>query len=545
MKKYVAFIACLFGVFLGTKCNENFLERTPPGVGSVESFFNTESELVAGINGVYQTFQGDWWGGAFIHLQPHLDGASDNGKICCDWEYEVKAIAQGTMNPNTGGFVNWKWSYGYQAITRINQLLDVIYSGKITDMNQEASDKWEAELRFLRAFVYSQLIFYYGDVPLILAPVTPEEAKELTRTPKNQIFDQIIEDLNFAIENLDTTPNKGQFGRPTTQLASTIKGKVYLYENMWAEAETAFEPVLALEGSEVMLDSDYEGLFRNLEKEQSKEILFSIQYMGEAEGALGKGEGNFVQTHYAPIVPEVGGLGGGWQSLLHTTTIRDKYYMKDGLPIDRSPLYNPDSVFERRDPRLEMTFMIPGYRKVGENDSVPYSTFRGIPLRHDHLEHQGERLTQIPGAAGMGTKKWVNEVDDTGFSNNFSTDLILVRYADVLLMYAEAKNEAEGPVEAVYTAVNKVRARAGMPDFPEGLTKDQMREEIRHERDVEFAMEGIRYNDLIRWRIAETVLPSFPSNLENRVFDPSKHYLWPIPQSVIDTNPKITQNPGY
>jgi hypothetical protein len=225
--------------------------------------------------------------------------------------------------------------------------------------------------------------------------------------------------------------------------------------------------------------------------------------------------------------------------------MRDKFYMIDGLPIDVSPLYNPDSVYERRDPRLGMTFMIPGYRKVGENDSIPYSTFRGIPIRHDHLEHQGERLTQIQGAAGMGTKKWVNEADDTGFSNNFSTDLILVRYADVLLMYAEAKNEAEGPVEAVYSAVNKIRARAGMPDFPQGLSKDQMREEIRHERDVEFAMEGMRYNDLIRWRIAETVLPSFPSNLENRVFDPSKHYLWPIPQSVIDTNPKISQNPGY
>ncbi len=545
MKKIITYTLCLIGVLIGTKCNDDFLERTPPGVGSVEGFFNSEGELVAGINGVYQTFQGDWWGGAFIHLQPHMDGATENGKVCCSWEYEVKAIAQGTMNPNTGGFVSWKWNFGYQAITRINMLLDVIESGRIIEMSQEASDKWEAELRFLRAFVYSQLIFYYGDVPLILKPITPEEAKELVRTPKSQIFDQVISDLDFAITHLETTPNNGQFGRPTKQLAYTIKGKAYLYENKWAEAASALEPVMALEGNEVLLDPDYEGLFRKLEKEQSKEILFSIQYMGEAQGALGQGEGNFVQTHYAPIVPEVGGLGGGWQSLLHVNTMRDKYYMIDGLPISQSPLYDQDSVFEKRDPRLLMTFMVPGYRKVGANDSVPYSTFRGVPLRHDHLEHQGERLTQIPGAARMGTKKWVNEVDDTGFSDNFSSDLILVRYADVLLMYAEAKNEVDGPVEAVYTAVNKVRKRAGMPNFPVGLTKDQMRQEIRHERDVEFAMEGMRYNDLIRWRIAEDVLPSFPSNLENRVFDPTKHYLWPIPQSVIDTNPKIIQNPGY
>jgi hypothetical protein len=97
----------------------------------------------------------------------------------------------------------------------------------------------------------------------------------------------------------------------------------------------------------------------------------------------------------------------------------------------------------------------------------------------------------------------------------------------------------------VYAAVNKVRARVGMPDFPTGLSQEQMRQEIRHERDVEFAMEGLRYNDLLRWRIAEKVLPSMPASLENRTFDPAKNYLWPIPQTVIDANPNITQNPGY
>ncbi len=120
----------------------------------------------------------------------------------------------------------------------------------------------------------------------------------------------------------------------------------------------------------------------------------------------------------------------------------------------------------------------------------------------------------------------------------------MLRYADVLLMYAEAQNEAIGPDASVYAAVNKIRARAKMPDFTPGLSQSQMRDEIRHERDVEFAMEGIRYNDLIRWRIAETVIPSIPT-LESRVFDPAKNYLWPIPQSVIDATPGITQNPGY
>jgi hypothetical protein len=541
MKKITVVSVCLFFILLSIKCKRDFLERNPPGVASVEDFFTSEDELVAGINGVYQTFQGDWWGGAFIHLQPHLEGATENGKICCSWEYEVTAIATGTMNPNTGGFVNWKWNYGYQAITRVNQLLAVIAENKIPDLTPQRANKWEGELRFLRAFVYSQLIFYYGDVPLITKPITPAEAKEISRTPRAEVFEAIIEDLDFAITNLDNTPNNGQFGRPTTQLASALKGKVYLYDSKWSEAANAFEDVMALEGSSVLLDPDYESLFRG-KNEQSKEILFSIQYVGQSQVGAGSGEGNFIQTHYAPVVPDA--LGAGWQSLLHTYKMRDAYYMIDGLPITSSPLYKVDSPYERRDPRLGMTFLLPGYRKLANGDSIPYSTFRGFPVLEQYIETQGVQVSQIPGSAGFGTKKWVGESDNTSFSADFSIDLIQLRYADVLLMYAEAQNEAVGPDATVYEAVNKVRARAGMPDFPVGLSQSQMRDEIRHERNVEFAMEGLRYNDLLRWRIAETIIPSIPS-LEQRTFDPQKHYLWPIPQSVIDASPKITQNPGY
>lgn len=541
MKKYILNVFCVGMVLFLSQCNDEFLDRTPPGTGTVETFYNNEDELVFGINGVYQIFQGDWWGGAFIHLQPHMEAATENARVCCAWEYEVQAIANGTMNPTTGGFVNWKWTYGYKAITRVNQLLQVLEEG-VPNLSEENAKKWEAELKFLRAFVYSQLIFYYGDVPLILKPITPEEASELSRTPKSEVLNQIILDLDFAIANLETTPNRGDFGRPTTQAASALKGKVYLYEGLWAQAESALREVIALEGGTVRLDPDYESLFRGT-NEQSPEIIFSVQYVGQGQVGAGSGEGNFIQTHYAPAAqPE--GLGAGWQSLLHTYKMRDAYYTIDGLPIDQSPLYNPDSVFERRDPRLGMTFLIPGYRKVGPNDSIPYSTFRGHPVEPDWIENQGNAVSTIPGAAGMGTKKWVTEFDDTSFSSDFSQDLILIRYADVLLMYAEARNEATGPDALVYEAVNKVRARVGMPDFPPGLSQDQMREEIRHERNVEFAMEGLRYNDLIRWRIAETVIPSIP-NIESRTFDPNKNYLWPIPQSVIDTSPNISQNPGY
>ena len=134
-------------------------------------------------------------------------------------------------------------------------------------------------------------------------------------------------------------------------------------------------------------------------------------------------------------------------------------------------------------------------------------------------------------------------MDQSDIVTSSSVDFVLLRYADVLLMYAEAQNEASGPDASVYDAVNKVRARAGVADFTPGMTQAEMRDEIRHERRIEFVMEGTRYFDLLRWRTAEMVIPS--NTLANYVFDPSKNYLWPIPQTAIDVNPGITQNPGY
>jgi hypothetical protein len=542
MKKYLKYrlvFVCAALAILFFQCNPDFLNRTPPGSGTVEGFFNTEDELVNGINGVYEVFQGDMWGGAFIHVQPHLEGATENGRVCCAWEHGVMAIGTGTMTPSSGGFVNWKWTHGYRAITRINQLLAIMEKG-IPDLSGEDAMKWEAELKFLRAFVYQQLIFYYGDVPLITTPLTPDEAAVLERTPKSEVLNLILADCDFAIANLGTSPSRDEFGRPTTLAASALKGKALLYEEQWASAADAFDDVIAYEGTEVSLDPDYESLFRG-ENEQSPEIIFSLQFAGEGQGALGSGEGNYIMHHYAPgNVPD--GLGQGWQSLLHSYKMRDAYYCTDGLPIDQSPLYDTAWKFENRDPRLAMTFLIPGNRP----DGTPYSYYRGFPVEDDMIVMSGIPTSQWVGAAGMGTRKWVTEIDTrtNDVSGVYSQDFILIRYADVLLMYAEAQNEAVGPDASVYEAVNKLRARVGMPNFPDGLSQAEMREEIRHERNVELAVEGIHYNDLIRWRIAETVIPSIPE-IEARFFDPAKHYLWPIPQTAIDANPSITQNPGY
>jgi len=503
---------------------EDVLETEPTGFASPDVFYQTEEDLIIAINGIYDTFQGNQWGGAFVHIQPHLDGATENAVVAESFEYGFPLVARGTMSPaNAGVITEWKWNYGYEAISRINTILQILDEGNV-EISAENEGKLRGEARTLRAFVYSELIALYGDVPLILAPITPEEAEDVTRTDKATVLEAIVEDLDFAAENLETTPNRGEEGRPTLQTALAFKGKALLYNERYEEAAATFQQIIDLEGDAVILDPDYLSLFDG-SNEASDEILFSIQY---AEGSTG--EGTFIAIHYAPNIP--GNSADGFQSVWYTQKLLDAYYMTDGLPFDESPLYDPANPFENRDPRLKMTFYLPG------------DQYRGLVLDSINIGRTGFTESTPEGFVPFSLRKWISDQDARFSASNSSADLVLLRYADVLLMYAEAKNEVSGPDASVYSAINKVRARAGMPDVPTGLSQEQMRAAIRHERIVEFIGEGTRYYDLLRWRTAEEVIPSIPE-LESRIFDPTANYRWPIPQNAIDQSPGIEQNPGY
>ncbi|WP_114748504.1 RagB/SusD family nutrient uptake outer membrane protein [Pleomorphovibrio marinus] len=511
-----------FLLSLPIACSDDILHKEPIGFAAAEGFFQTENDIMVGINGIYPIFQGDIWGGSFVQLQPHFDSATDNAVLCCDWEHGFTAIARGTMSPTSGGIVGWKYNFGYQGLARIHNIMEAIESGTIEDLTPERAALWMGELRFLRGFIYSEMAAVYGGVPLVTSMISNQEAEALTRSTKEEVINLVLQDLDFAADNLEYTPTNGQNGRPTKQAALALKGKVLLYNDRWAEAAATLKELIDEEGAHFYLDNDYEGLFRGT-NEESPEIFFSIQHMTDAGG-----EGSFLQTHYAPsnVV-----IGGGWGSFTYTRNLLDAYYMTDGLPISDSPLYDPENEIENRDPRLRWTFFFPG------------DEYRGVILENPtNFLVNGSAVTSPDGVV-MRSRKWVSETGNTGESNS-PVNLVLMRYSDVLLMYAEAQNEVSGPVATVYEAVNKIRARAGMPDFRQGMSQEEMRQEIRHERRIEFAMEGTRYFDLLRWRTAEEVIPSLPT-LENRQFDPSRNYLWPIPQSAMDGFSNIEQNPGY
>ncbi|HLZ89603.1 MAG TPA: RagB/SusD family nutrient uptake outer membrane protein, partial [Puia sp.] len=207
------------------------------------------------------------------------------------------------------------------------------------------------------------------------------------------------------------------------------------------------------------------------------------------------------------------------------------YECTDGLPITASPLYKAATPYNNRDPRLLATILTPGVLYKGGIPFVP---------------------AQIGASAGFLNKKGVDSTRATVIGTQSDQDWVYLRYADVLLMYAEAENEVSGPAPSVYSAVNAVRARpsVNMPALPVGLSQDSMRTRIRHERRIELALEGQRYFDLKRWRLDRVIIPTIkdPSGAY-RTF-PLRDTLWPVPQSEIDlsktyNNPAFTQTPGY
>jgi hypothetical protein len=518
--KYISLLTA-FILVMTTSCQKDFLEKNPISEGSVDGFFETKEDVLRAVNGIYDVFQGSIWGGAFYWYQHNFDMIAENAVGCCPWEQQFSTIAKGEHNPTTGGIINTKWDFGYEGIFRGNSVL-----ANIDDVEMEESDRTalKAEVRFLRALIYSEMTTLFGDLPLILGIVTREEGLSVSRNPKSEVLKAIYEDLDFAEANLSMTPFNGDIGRPTKQSAIAVKTRMKLYNKDYQGSAAEAKKLMDMSAANpdlIGLVENYADVF-SPDNENNKEVLFDIQY---TEGT--QGEGNFAQVALAPG-PE-GSPGAGWGSLTPTDQLANSFYMLDGLPITESPMYNAAEPFANRDPRMYANLLVPGI-----------SMWRG--------KVYDESLSGF--SPYFAVRKWVDEdatIGEAGCSCN-ETNFILYRYGDILLMFAEAINETTGPTAEVYNAINQIRLRAGMPEVPAGLSQDQMRETIMHERHVEFPWEGTRYFDLIRWGTAKDIIPTvtlFGESRDTRVFESPKHNLFPIPQKEIDLNPNLTQNPGY
>lgn len=501
---------------LVTSCTKRYLDSVPADQLSDANFWKSQDDALAGVTAIYDQMQHSYQIYGYI---PETDGITPNGWIWSGYLNGYSAIAEGNLLPTTTTPVKDKWTQLYNGIFKANLALE-----KIPDITMDSvlKKRLRAESRFLRVLFYYNLADFYGGVPLVQH--TLALGAELPgRNTKEEILSFVVSESDLAASDLPTTYTKTNVGRATKGAALTLKAKAYLLGKQFQQAADAAKQVMDL--GVYSLYNDYEKMFTSTDAENNSEVIFDVQYAGP-----GLGEGSPLDGLMAPL----SSYSHGWDQIYVTQDLVDAYDMKSGLPItDPASGYDPANPYANRDPRLDYTVIRPG------------GTWKGLPYASVKVGS--------PASAYLGylPRKHVLTVDGNNWGDS-PLNFIVFRYADVLLMYAEAKNEVSGPDNTVYNAINQVRARPGvnMPPVPSGKTQAEMRDIIRHERRVELAFEGIYYSDIRRWGIAKQLMDGkVIKNINGQQLDvwhfTDALYLWPIPQDEIDLNPKLKQNPGY
>jgi hypothetical protein len=519
-------------------CKKDLLDKQPLSSISDATFWRTANDATLALNGVYDTGAGftgyNFWAATSM---VNLDLMAGNGS---EKELIPDQFTDGTLN-SAYGFVGSYYSQAYRQITRCNNFLD-----NIDKVSMDAKQKaiMVNEVRTIRAYDYFNLGLYFGDVPLIEHVLTVEQANSVTRAPKAAVWAFCETELKAAAAVLPPSVPDAQQGHMTAASALAILGRLQLAQQKWADAATSYKTIIDF--GYYVIDPRYRELFLNA-GELSHEVIMSQQYIRDTY--------NHALLQY--LTPET---WGGWHQYSPFNELVKAYECTDGLPITQSPLYNPNTPYANRDPRLDFTVMI-----------SDRTTFRGRTYSATPGTTLPDRLNQYPGVwSGYAIYKFLEDDPAVATTSNDGNNMPLIRYAEVLLGYLEARLEAGAPVDQALldATINKVRGRTAVK-MPAVTTTNQaaLRTILRRERRVEFAFEGIRYFDCLRWGIIAsenqrqftgmklTNTPStytaYPVDAEGyylykrRNFIAGKNELWPIPQSERDLNKNLTQNPGY
>lgn len=549
MKKINLSIAILAASILMVCCNK--LDILPESDLPDDQYWNSEGDLATACNRLYETLQANW-----------LDSRADDNV-----NQTTNLTSNGAWTvPNTSD----EWNFRYRDIRTANNILEKGGKAKVTEI---VRNRYFAEARFFRAYSYFLLVQKYGDVPLVLHTLD-KDAPELTmpRTPRAEVMKAIYEDLDFAAAWLPTRAAlaPAQWGRVMKSTAWGLKARIGLYEGTrekfqnesgWqAHLQNAIDAATLVMGQGHTLYPAYDSLFVKFgEGQANREALFIKAY--------GVSSTNVILGHNYSRDME-NGRNAVTRNFIHQYLYTDGLpaYNTDNTPVATpSPLFVPETnepsyntIFENRDPRLTFTLF-----KSGD------SAYKGALVPNVNL---GSRT-------GFYTRKGFNK-EDWAVNNTGTTDRMLMRYAEILLILAEAKYELNGSISDadLNLTVNALRTRAKMPAKLTNafVTANNlsMREEIRRERTVELALEGFRYDDLIRWKTAETVLPqellgakfntvewqlSGPGAIKlnsnnivvaepanTRRFQANRDYLYPVPVNEITTSGNaVTQNPNW
>ncbi|WP_460764897.1 RagB/SusD family nutrient uptake outer membrane protein [Niabella terrae] len=547
------------------------LDLNPLSEGSSENWNNNETQLNLSLNDLYRSY-------LFTNETGlGLERMTDN------WNQRqaMNAFPAGTITGEWSVAEN-TWLNSYKGISRANTILKDIQRLRANSVVPEKTlERFEGEARFMRAVLYADLIFLYGDVPFYKENLTIDAAFDVGRTDKNQILQEIYNDYDAAIVSLPESYASAELKRATKGAAMAFKARTALNMGDWQVAKDAAQDCMGLDVYELF--PDYGEYFLSKTR-NAGETIFAIP-RSTALGEFWSAKNFYPRT------------AGGSSVAQPSWELFCAYPCTDGLPIDESGLYDPQEPFKNRDPRCTATIVEFGSEFLGYTyDPNPYATTVLSTATGTMVKNKDSRaVDQYASYNGLVLKKGVdNEWTD---DEKADFDIILMRYADVLLMYAEAKIELNELDQSMLDAINQVRARAYKVDYKEigaypALTmasQNELRNLLRNERRIELAWENRRFYDIIRWKIAEKVitkpvygmldvndlkakvvdpglwffpgipeideewLPDFTKmyqsglikQLVTRGFDKSKHYLWPIPTKEILVNNNLKPNPGY
>jgi hypothetical protein len=525
MKKQFIFIIALITGISFTSCKK-YLDEQPQDEVSQDDYWRTQDDAINAVNNCYR-----WLGD--VDNRMFLSCATDDSYSWSNWPSDVQYAGNGSATSGTGMFANF-WSNLYRMIASCNDVLDNI--DRVTTLDNDLRNRLKGEARFIRAYAYQQLIGLYGDVAL-RTHTPPIEEFHISRTPRAEVAAFIVRELDTISNFLPVSYDAANYGRATKGAALALKARVLLYEGQWQEAANAARAVMDLNNYQI--DNNYAGLFNGTNK-TSREIIFAAQYVKN--------------TMPNAMATWIGGPTlSGWSQIVPLQKLVDAFEATDGKPIDQSAVYDPARPFANRDPRLKLTVITPGDTVNG----VVIDVTR--PTSIDGLSKNNASYT------GYYYRKYVPADIDGSWDRNSYNDVVLIRFAEVLLTYAEAKIELNQLDQTVYDAINRVRQRTGvMPaaNATNAPTQATLRDLVRRERHVEFALEDNRLFDIRRWRIAETVMPgpaygilnNFDQTradygrhvlVEQRNFNAARDYLWPVPQSETSINPNIGQNSNW
>lgn len=553
------------------------MDLVPKSQGNTASWYTNETELALAANEFY--ILGYW--------QEPLNSSE---QWCDNTTYRLQNRNPGSKGTILDGTMNGQqyevyalWEQSYKLIARANTMLENIHKAE-GNVAQSVIDRYTGEACFARACKYADLIFFYGDVPYLERTETITEAEQKGRRPKEELIPLVYADFDKAIEGLPVSYGQSAPVHFTKGAAMAMKARFALYMGDYEMAEKAAKACMDL--GVYSLEPDYAKLFKQSTK-VNPEKVFVLPRSIENDVVLD----SWIVKNGLPR------NAGGYGSYNPSWDLLASYLCTDGLPIDESPLFDPRNPFKNRDPRCSMTIVAFNTEHCGfEYDPSPAAkTIMNYTTGKTQPNQDTRKVNQYASYTGL---LWKKGIDASWMENGLKVeqDYIIMRYADVLLMYAEAMIEQNKIDDSVLKAINMVRARAYGVDVSETSaypavkmgSQEELRKTVRIERRMEFAMENSRLQDLMRWKLASKALNGYnyimlqPDDLLKNVVEkglwfwgmtpqidedgladfsalfnagycttgakrsfPDREYLWPIPTHDMELCPNLTNNPGY